>query len=152
MNTNDFVMNPDKAQAPDGFVPHIVEEIGYGTATAIDPATKQKGLVPVPTMSQTGVSGQERETDNPECFAKSIKFEGEKEFVHYVRMNARGDVSDPWGLFSDSTQNSRIASHKGVPQYEFRRVSERAFMNYLRYLVTRNGSLLRICERDIKDA
>jgi len=149
---NQFIMNPDGKTPVDGFIPHIVEEVGYGIDTAIDTITGQTGLVPIPTKSVVGVSGQERIIDNPHCYAKIIKFEGDEEYTFYVRMNGRGDVSDPWGLYGDSAQNARIANHTGRPEWEFRRVRERAIMSFLKYLVTRNGAHLRACERDIRDA
>jgi hypothetical protein len=152
MSDNEFMMKKDGKKPVDGFIPNIVEEIGYGTQTAIDPETQTRGLVPIPTSVEFGQTGQERIVDNPDCYARIIKFEGETDYVYYIRMNARGDVSDPWGMYSDGLQNSRIASHKGTPEFEFRRVKERAFISYLNYLTTRNNSLLRICERDIKDA
>jgi len=152
MNTNEFIMQPQRGKPADGFVPDIVEAIGYGTQTAIDTITNKPGLVPIATKIIIGVQGQEREVDNPQCYAKILKFDGEGDYVYYIRMNSHGDVSDPWGLYQDSQSNSRMASHKGVAEYEFRRVHERAFIIYLRYLTTRNNSLLRICERDIKDA
>jgi hypothetical protein len=149
---NEFTMNPEKGCAVDGFTPEIVESVGYGTLTAPDPKTKKRGVVPIPTQVEVGEPGQERMVDNPECYAKILRFEGEDSYVYYVRMNARGDVSDPWGLYTDGHQNSRAASHRGTAEYQFKRVEERAFMAYLRYLVSRNKSYLRICERDIKDA
>lgn len=152
MKDNQFIMNKDGKKAVDGFVPEIVEAVGYGPVTAPDPETNRPGLVPLPTKVQVGQTGQEREADNPECYAKILKFDGDGDYVYYIRMNARGNVSDPWGLYTDGLQNSRTASHKGTPEYEFRRVPERAFMTYLKYLVNRNSSFLRICERDIKDA
>lgn len=149
---NEFIMDEDGNRPVDGFVPEIVEAIGYGTLTAEDPETKRPGLVPIATKVQIGEPGQEREADNPDCYAKILKFDGDGDYVYYIRMNARGDVSDPWGLYQDGLQNSRSASHRGTPEYEFRRVHERAFIAYLRYLCNRNKSFLRICERDIKDA
>lgn len=149
---NEFVMDKDGKKPVDGFVPNIIEAIGYGTATADDPQTGNRGLVPVKTHVEIGEPGQEREVDSPDCYAKILRFEGDGDHVYYIRMNARGDVSDPWGLFTDGLQNSRTASHRGTPEFEFRRVGERAFMSYLQYLVNRNVSYLRICERDIKDA
>lgn len=149
---NEFIMDEKGKKPVDGFIPNIVEEIGYGTLTAEDPVTNNRGLVPIPTKVEVGVAGQERMADNPQCYAKILKFEGEGEYVYYIRMNARGDVSDPWGLFTDSLQNSRGASHRGTSEFEFRRVHDRAFLSFLRYLVGRNKSHLRICERDIKDA
>lgn len=150
--SNEFIMDKDGRTPVDGFVPNIVESIGYGTLTATDVETGRPGLVPLDTKRQMGEPGQEREADNPECYAKILKFEGDGDYVYYIRMNARGDVSDPWGLYQDGLQNSRMASHRGTPEYEFRRVHERAFLSYLRYLSNRNKSFLRLCERDIKDA
>jgi hypothetical protein len=151
-NDNEFIMDPKKGKAVDGFIPNVEETVGYGTLTAIDPATGKRGVVPIPTQVERGADGQERLVDNPDCYAKVIKFEGDTNYTYYIRMSTRGDVSDPWGLYADAAQNSRQASHRGTHAWEFRRVDERAFMTYLRYLVTRNGALLRICERDIKDA
>ncbi len=150
---NEFIMDKEGSTPADGFVPEIVEAIGYGALTATDPETKRPGLVPIATKVQMGEPGQEREVDNPDCYAKILKFDDkDAQYVYYIRMNAHGDVSDPWGLFQDGLQNSRSASHRGTPEYEFRRVHERAFIAFLRYLVGRNKSFLRICERDIKDA
>ena len=149
--TNEFIMDPKGNRPADGFVPDIVEAIGYGTLTAPDPETNKMGLVPIAVEVQVGEPGQERMADNPECYAKILKFDGDGDYVYYVRMNAHGDVSDPWGLYADGAQNARLSRHRGTAEWTFRRVHERAFMAYLRYLVTRNKSLLRICERDIKD-
>ena len=151
-NMNEFIMDSKGKKPVDGFVPEIVEAIGYGTLTATDPETGKTGLVPIDTKVTVGVSGQEREADNPDCYAKILRFADDSDYVYYVRMNAHGDVSDPWGLYADVGQNSRTASHLGTSEYEFRRVHERAFIAYLRYLANRNKSFLRICERDIKDA
>lgn len=152
MNKNEFIMNTDKKQTVDGFIPEIVESIGYGTLTAIDPTTKNSGLVPLATKITIGEPGQERMVDNPDCYAQVLRFDEEEKFVYYIRMNTRGDISDPWGMYSDGLQNSRTARHRGTPEYEFHRVSERPFLYYLQYLVTRNLSLLRLAERDIKNA
>ena len=92
---NEFIMNPDGPPPVDGFVPVIVEQIGYGTYTAIDPTTNHLGLVPVATQIQVGETGRERMVDNPECYAKIIKYEGEESYVYYIRMNSHGNVSDP---------------------------------------------------------
>jgi hypothetical protein len=152
MHDNEFIMDKEGTKPIDGFIPDITEAIGYGTLTAEDPETHKRGLVPIATKVQMGGPGQEREADNPDCYAKILKFDGDGDYVYYVRMNAHGDVSDPWGLYQDGLQNSRAASHRGTPEYEFRRVHERAFISFLRYLCNRNKSFLRICERDIKDA
>ena len=149
---NEFIMHKDGQRPMNGFVPEIIESVGYGTLTAIDPETHRPGLVPIITKVQVGELGQEREADNPECYAKILRFVDDDNYIYYVRMNAHGDVSDPWGLYQDGLQNSRTASHRGTPKYEFRRVRERAFISYLRYLISRNKSFIRICERDIKDA
>ncbi len=153
MSHNDFIMDKKGKKPIDGFVPEILESIGYGTDTAEDPKTNKTGLLPIPTRVQVGGSGKERIVDNPHCYAKAIRFEGDSNHVYYIRMNGRGDVSDPWGLYQDNLQNSRMASHRGTAEYEFRRVDEQIFLLYLRYLAGRNNkSLLRLCERGIKDA
>ena len=149
---NEFIMSPERGKPSDGFVPDVIEAIGYGTETAIDTETKRPGLIPVPVQIIVGEVGRERTVDNPGCYAKILKFDGDSKFNYYIRMNARGDLSDPWGLYTDGAQNMNIAKHKGTPQWEFKRVPERAFLTYLRYLVGRNNAILRICERDIKDA
>jgi len=151
-NMNEFIVNKGGRQPVGGYIPQVIESVGYGTQTATDPSTGKPGLVPLPTKIMVGPDGQEREVDNPEVYAQILKFEGDDDYVYYIRMNARGDISDPWGIYADGHQNNRAARYRGTAEYEFRRVPERPFMIFLRYLVSRNGALLRICERDIKDA
>ena len=152
-NTNeDFRTNKTKAQKPAGFVPQIIESVGYGVKTAIDPVSRRTGLVPIPTEADRGATGQERTVDNPECYAKAVKFAGEPDFVYYLRRNVRGDLADPWGLNADAAQNARVSRHTGKAQWEFRRVNEQTFLIYLKYLANRSNSLLRLCERAVKDA
>jgi len=148
---NEFVMNKDKGKPADGFVPEITAEIGYGTQVATDPETGKLGLVPIPTTIMAGASGRERITDNPQCYAKALQFDNVEEWVYYVRMNTHGDLSDPWGLYTDAASNARAANHRGTHEWEFRRVNQDAFLTFLKYLATRNKALLRICERVIKD-
>ncbi len=156
MNEQEFAVDKTKPSnnfGGPGFVPNITASVGYGTKTKSDPETKQLGLVPLPTKMVVGISGRERQVDNPECYAKAVQFDDEDTWVYYIRMNASGDLSDPWGLYNDgnSAQNMRDAKHKGTSLWQFKRVKEETFMVYLKYLASRNVALLRICERQVKD-
>lgn len=149
---NEYVMDKNKSYTADGFIPEVEESIGYGTITEIDPETNSKGLVPIPTEILVGPDGQQREEDNPECYAKAIRFKGDDDFTYYVRMNARGDLADPWGIYSEgSNSNAKFARHSGRAEWHFKRVESNAFLAYLKYLVSRQSSQLRVCERSVKD-
>jgi hypothetical protein len=137
MNTSEFTMDKTRKDAASGFVPLIVEAIGYGIAFDKD------GLLPIPTA----VNGE----DNVDCYCKAVKFECEDEFVYYVRSNTRGDFADPWGIYADSYQNAKMAEHRGEPLWRFKRVTESVFLTYTKYLATRNSAYLRTSQRDHKD-
>lgn len=147
---NDFAVDKDR-ETVDGFIPEVMESIGYGTETGTDPETGNIGLVPIPVKAEVGAHGQQREEDNPECYAQILRFRGHEEYVYYVRQNSRGEVSDPWGLYSEQG-NARFARHRGRDEWSFRRVTEETFMYYAKYLATRNKAHLRQCERSILDA
>lgn len=149
---DDFRVNKTKKGLTPGFIPKIINSVGYGSTTAIDPVTKKMGVVPLQTEVSRGEPGQERIVDNPECYTKAILFEGEDDYVYYIRTNNRGDLSDPWGVDADSAQNAKLARHSGRPEWEYRRVAQEIFIEYLRYLTTQNKNRIRKCERDVKDA
>ena len=44
---NEFIMKKDGHQPIDGFVPRVIESVGYGIQTATDPQTNKRGLVPI---------------------------------------------------------------------------------------------------------
>ena len=149
---NEFVMDKSRGRPANGFVPEITAAIGYGTKVGTDPTTGKLGLIEIPVEATAGEHDRQRVVDNPACYAKALQFDHSQEWVYYLRMNAHGDLADPWGLYTDATANSRIANHRGTSEWEFRRVDADAFLVYLKYLATRNKALIRICERNIKDA
>lgn len=63
-----------------------------------------------------------------------------------------GRLMNPYGLYFDENDISRFHAQKGRARYEFRRVSEDAFEDYLRFLRTRIESHLRSAERRVLDA
>jgi hypothetical protein len=145
----EFAIDKNKSQGSPGFVPTVTNAIGYGLETAKDPHTGNTGLVPIEPFL---VDEHGRSSDNPHCYAKALQYDNDDQWVYYLRTNAMGEVSDPWGLFADSAQNARVSKHRGISEWSFTRVTEDQFTVYLRYLCSRNRALLRICERSIKDA
>lgn len=144
-----FVMNPEMGVPQEGFTPTITQEIGYGTEVATDPETGKLGLVPVPTLTEAGETGRERIEYNPDCYAKAVRWDNATEWTYYVRMDNSGMMDDPWGIYSMPRQNAKVLKNTGRALWSFRRVTEHVFLNYLKYLSTRNKSLLRICEREV---
>jgi hypothetical protein len=63
-----------------------------------------------------------------------------------------GRLLNPYGLYFDENDISRFHAQKGRARYEFRRVSEPAFEDYMRFLRTRIESHLRSAERSVLDA
>ena len=148
VDINEFKMDKTKPDIDEGFVPEIVESIGYGIKTAIDPNTNNKGLVPV---EMELINKQGNVVNNPECYAKAIKFKNDDKHVFYLRMDSSGNLSDPWDMYSFGGHNSNFIRHTGRDEWEFKRVPEKIFMNYLNYLVSQNKVIFRDCERRLKD-
>ena len=67
---------------------------------------------------------------------------------NFVRFGLRGEMYNPHGLFE--TNPNKMLSARGKPAWEFRRVSDKVFKYYLKFLQTRNVSWLRNAERMLR--
>lgn len=133
-NIQDFVVKKDK-KFVDGFSEEIISSVGYGTKTAIDKETNENGLVPMPIEIKSG----SRMISNPDCYAKAIHFKGNDTPSCFIKIDANGNIVDPWGI------------HKNSKEEKFKKIDDNLFLRYLDYLTSKNKAKYRLCEREYKD-
>ena len=84
---------------------------------------------------------EEHAEDRPEAYAKvmSNRF--------FVKANARGELYNPIGLYSENTQNSNRKG-TGTKIWQYKETHYKAFMTYLNFLKTKNVAYLLNAERE----
>lgn len=87
------------------------------------------------------------------CVAKRVQTERTDGF--YVLFGTagpdQGRMLNPMGLYFDPADLHREDVRRGRARYEFKKVSESAFKDYLRFLQTRTEAFLRNAERQVLD-
>jgi len=91
--------------------------------------------------------------DDPKCYAKLLvtKDGGEERSKYFVKINFRGELFDPWGIFSEGREK-RYLKHTGKDEWNFQTVGKNAFLFYLMFLKTRNRAYLTHAQREVRNA
>lgn len=90
--------------------------------------------------------------DNPDCYAKRVAYNAEKGIKekYMVKFGIDGFMFDPWGPFSEGSQNRHARLH-GQATWKFREVSKKVFEFYITFLQTRNRAWKINAEREISN-
>jgi len=90
--------------------------------------------------------------DDIDCFAK-MKYipheDGGPITMYFAKIGISGFLFDPWGLFSEGTQ-AKDAKHLGKNAWNFRKITQECFKNYLTFLGNRNKAYFNLAEREIR--
>jgi hypothetical protein len=92
-------------------------------------------------------------SDNPNCFAKKVKFSTTVGVIekYFIKTGLDGFMFDPWGPRSEGLQD-RYARLQGKPIWTFSEVNKRAFEFYKTFLQTRNRAWKINAEREVNNA
>jgi hypothetical protein len=119
------------------------------------PVTFSGGDVPSDTEVVVGFDLKGLPTDDADSFAAK-RVEAERGTRHYVKFSTSGSdigrMLNPFGLYFSQNVLRHDEAKTGRPRYEFKRVPEPAFREYVRFLQTRVESHLRNAERMVLDA
>lgn len=132
------VIDPNRGQAPSGFVDTVDGEVGYGV-----------GAVKVPPEVEVGSDNQRRTEDNPLCYCKLVVVQGTP--IFYIKSDMARRLANPWDAISSVSQETRFTKRTGRPAWTFMKVNQECFEFYLKFLDTRNTSYYRTCERMSKN-
>jgi hypothetical protein len=100
---------------------------------------------------ETGYTSSMKEIDvnNKDCFCKKVELKTKEsvEVKHYIKQGLDGEFFDPWGLFSEGTQD-KFERYKGKSFWQFKQVSDSCFHFYSKYLQTRASSWFKHAKRE----
>jgi hypothetical protein len=101
--------------------------------------------LPCPTCEVLLANGK----PNPDCLAMKI-VNNKLQEKFYVKVGVHGALFDPWGIFSEGTQN-KYANLHGRPVWQFHQVNKKVFDLYKIYLQTRNQVWKINAERELNN-
>jgi len=132
MSSEDYIFKIDKEKPTDDMSEDSENSIGYtsGTPSHQSPGSKQIDI------------------EDPKCYAKEVKVktkDGTNENF-YVKYGDKGFMYDPWGLYTERTENKKLYGDKST--WHFRKVNRKSFFYYLDFLKTRNKAWLYNAERE----
>lgn len=114
------------------------------------------GAVPPPAAAKAILFDDRGGCTESEEDAVAMRAETGRGVSYHVKFSTGGpDIGhmyNPVGLYFRPAEAKRYQAKTGRARYEFRRVPERAFGDYLQFLRSRTESFLRNAERQVLDA
>ena len=104
------------------------------------------------TTSKSPESSNEIDSTNKDCYAKKTIYRtasGDERNKYYVKISSDGSLFDPWGMYSEGTQNL-YDKEKGRDKWFFEEVNEKCFNFYVKFLQSRNNSWLMNAKREVR--
>lgn len=115
--------------------------------SVINAKTGKPSSVPKEVYDRKAYStnGAEVDLDNNKAYALHVtaSLDGRKNYRFYIKIGQGGEVQDPWDF------NTGVASKNktlGRNYWNFKRVSEKVYSMYMKFLNTRNHRFLRSVE------
>jgi hypothetical protein len=98
------------------------------------------------------IYGQEQEngyplTNKDERICSVIKYTGTNNPRYFVKVNDRGELFDPIGMYSEGGLNKDL-KHAGKKEWRLKEVNNKIFSFYLNYLKTKNKAWLNNAIRE----
>jgi hypothetical protein len=97
-------------------------------------------------------SPQEIDPSDKSCHAKIVLIKQDSDSYYtkrYVKMGLDGLLFNPWGMYSEGTEDKYVTRY-GKPQWSFAEVTEKCFINYVKFLQSRNRAWLNNAEREVR--
>jgi len=100
----------------------------------------------------TDIYGEEQENGYPVCDNKEneyamIKYVGDSPPRYFVRMDSRGELYNPNGIYEGGA--NKYLKHTGKPQWELKETNSKIFNFYLNFLKTKNQAWLLNANRGV---
>lgn len=120
-------IDKNKELKPSGLVNPIEKEVGY-------------------TAGGKEISTHNGKDDNSLCYCKVITSTSGSQ-TYYIKTDIHESMYHPWSPMSNQLAINRLATQTGKPSWVYKKVNQRCFELYIKFLKTRNSNYYRMCER-----